>query len=277
LIPRLSRPFTRQLQAHRSLILCYHGVGPSSTRIDPGFLRVRPAAFRAQVELLLQAEFDFVTVAELADRAAGAKPPPGLVALTFDDGMDDNHEFVLPILAELGIRATVYVITGLIGKPNPWMAKDSGARMMTAEELRELVSAGFEIGAHTMTHPDLSQLDYETCLRESRDSRQALERLLGVGIRTFAYPYCRYSSTAMAAVRAAGFTAAVTCQGLGSWHPYELKRSFISGKDGTSVFLLKLTDSYHPLFESVPGRLARAVTRGIRTRRRERSEAREIG
>ena len=42
---------------------------------------------------------------------------PKKVALSFDDGMDDNHAVVLPLLTELGLTATVYVTTGLIGKP----------------------------------------------------------------------------------------------------------------------------------------------------------------
>jgi peptidoglycan/xylan/chitin deacetylase (PgdA/CDA1 family) len=261
----------------RSVILCYHGVGPTSTRLDPGFLRVRPDVFRAQLDLLLGAGFEFVTVAELADRSAGAEPPPGLAALSFDDGMDDNHAVVLPILTELRLTATVYVATGLIGKPNPWMAPEAGARMMDELELRELAAAGFEIGAHSVTHPDLSQLDYERCLREMTESRATLERVVGAPVRTFAYPFCRYGPAALAAVQAAGFTAAVTCQGLGSWDRYELERSLITGKDGLPVFLLKLTDAYQPLFDSGPSRLVRTATRTLREHRRERAQARRAG
>lgn len=266
------RRVARSLRARRSIVLCYHGVGPSTTRTDPGFLRIDLDVFRAQLDLLLGAGFEFVTVAEFVARSADGEPPPGLVALTFDDGMDDNHDYVLPMLLPRGLAATVFVTTGLIGKPNPWMASDSGARMMTAPELRELVQAGFEIGAHTVTHPDLSQLDFENCLREMSDSRKTLEQLLGVPVQSFAYPYCHYGPAALAAVRAAGFTAAVTCHGRGSWDRYELKRAMITGKDGLPSFLLKLTDLYQPLFDSRPARLARAVTRGARERRRERRE-----
>jgi peptidoglycan/xylan/chitin deacetylase (PgdA/CDA1 family) len=263
-----------RLRARRSVVLLYHGVGPSNPRIDPGFLRVEPAAFRAQLDLLVEAGFEFVTVAELAERLEGPEPPPGLVALSFDDGMDDNHGVVLPILRERGLRATVYVATGLIGKPNPWMSSDSGARMMTVAELRDLASAGFEIGAHSVTHPDLSPLDFEDCFREASESKLALERLLGVSVRTFAYPFCFYGPAAVAAVRAAGFDAAVTCQRLGSWNRYELKRSLISGKDGTATFLLKVGGLYEPLAMSIPGRAARAVVRRARARRRGQPDSR---
>jgi peptidoglycan/xylan/chitin deacetylase (PgdA/CDA1 family) len=241
-------------------------------RTDPGFLRVDPEIFRAQLAVLIAADFEFVTVADFAERTTVDGPPPGLIALSFDDGMHDNHEFVLPILRERGVPATVYVTTGLIGKPNPWMAHDSGARMMTAEELRDLAAAGFEIGSHTVTHADLSELDYESCLREMVESRSALEGLLGAPIRTFAYPFCHYGPAALAAARAAGFTAAVTCQDRGSWDRYELRRAMISRKDGMAVFLLKLTELYEPLFESLPVRVVRSLTRGARARRRERRE-----
>ena len=263
----------RLIRARRSAILLYHGVGATSTRIDPGFLRVRPEAFRTQLRLLLAAGFEIVSVGEFVERSGGRRPPPGIVALSFDDGMDDNHAVVLPLLQEHGLRATVYVTTGLIGKPNPWMAPESGARMMTVDELRELAAAGFEIGAHTVSHPDLSRLGYDECLREMRASRDELERTLGVEVRTFAYPSCHYGPAAVEAARAAGFTAAVTCQGLGSWNPYELRRSLVSGKDGTATFLVKLTRLYEPLSASPPGRLARATTRAARDRRRERRDA----
>jgi peptidoglycan/xylan/chitin deacetylase (PgdA/CDA1 family) len=241
-------------------------------RTDPGFLRVHPAAFRAQLRLLLEAGFRFVTVAEFAEQADGHRPPPGLVALSFDDGMDDNHHVVLPILREHRIPASVFVTTGLIGETNPWMSPDSGARMMTVEELRDLAAAGIEIGSHTVTHRDLSKLDYESCLTEMLESSRTLQRLLGSPVRTFAYPFCHYGPAAVAAAKDAGFFAAVTCHGRGGWNRYELQRSMISRKDGIAVFLLKLTDLYQPLYDSIPVRFLRAATRRARARRRVRRE-----
>ena len=272
---RALEAFARTVRSRRSVIFCYHGVGSLNLAIDPSVLRIDPAVFRTQVELLLRGGFEFVTVAEFAEHSAGDRPRPGLVALSFDDGMDDNHSHVMPTLREYGVTATFYVTTGLMGKPNPWLSPDTGARMMTAEELHDLVAAGFEIGAHTVTHPDLSTLSYDECLREAYDSRMELERLLGISVRTFAYPFCEYGPHAVAAVRDAGFAAAVTCgAGVGSWSPFELPRSIISRLDGTSMFALKLSGLHPPLVLSRPGRLVRGATRSYRNRRRERREGR---
>jgi peptidoglycan/xylan/chitin deacetylase (PgdA/CDA1 family) len=268
------RGLLRTLRERRSIILAYHGVGPSTSDDDPSFLRVPADRFRAQVESLIAAGFELVTVAELAARANGGPPPPGLAALSFDDGMEDNHSQALPILSELGAPATVYVVSGLIGERNPWIAYE--ARMMTADELLDLHSAGWELGAHTVTHPDLSQLDRAGCVREMADSRATLEKLTGVPVRTFAYPFCTYGADALAAAAEVGFEAAVTCHGRGAWSRYEMKRSMVTGKDGGASFVLKLWELYQPLFESVPGRAVRATTRGARRRARQLLERRRV-
>jgi peptidoglycan/xylan/chitin deacetylase (PgdA/CDA1 family) len=260
------RSLLRSLAERRSVILAYHGVGPSLSDADPNFLRVPAERFRAQVESLQTAGFELVTVAELAARANGGDPPPGLAAVSFDDGMEDNYSTALPILRDLGAPATVYVTTGLIGQRNPWIEYE--AHMMSAEQLLELHAEGWELGAHTVTHPDLSQLDRDECVRELGESRATLEELTGEPVRTFAYPFCKYGPEALDAVRETGFQAAVTCHGRGGWSPYEMKRQMITGKDGGASFVLKLYELYQPLFESAPGRVVRATTRGARRRAR---------
>ena len=263
----------RALRARRSLIFCYHGVGPSRAGEDPHFLRVPPDRFRRQVAALIGAGFELMTVADLVARSnGGGGPPPGLAALSFDDGMDDNHSQALPILRELGVPATVYVTTGLIGMPNPWIS--TTARMMSTDELLELDAEGWELGAHTVTHPDMSQLDQASCLREVTESRATLEELTGKAVRTFAYPFCKYGDAALAAVAEAGFDAAVTCHGRGGWERYETKRSMITGKDRGPAFALKAWELYDPLFDSRTGQVMRVTTRGVRQRARALMERR---
>jgi peptidoglycan/xylan/chitin deacetylase (PgdA/CDA1 family) len=233
----------RAVARRRTEILGYHGVSERSEH-DLHNLLVAPPAFRAQIELLLEAGFEFVTVESLAPEVHTGAVAPGRIALSFDDGMEDNHRVVLPILREYGIPATFYVVTGLLGQPNPFLG--GSARMMTVEELREAAGHGVEIGAHTVTHPDLSTLSYEACLREMTESRERLEALLGRAPMTFAYPFCRYGPDAIAAARDAGFSVAVTCKP-GSWTPYELGRSMISSLDSLGRIALKLTGIFEPI------------------------------
>ena len=260
--PRALLAAARRLCARRSVVIGGHGVGNVELEHDPHHLCVPVDRFRAQVELLLEAGFRFTTVAGLVALASeGVAPPPGNVALTFDDGMDNNVSVVLPLLREYAIPATVYVISGLVGQPNPWMAAASGARMMTADELRELQAAGVELGAHTVTHPDLAGLDREACLREAAESRVAVAEIAGRPVTTFAYPFNRSSPAAIAAARDAGFAAAVAGPHRDPWSPWEIPRPMITGIDGLAAFTVKAAGMYDPLWDSRAGRVARAVTR----------------
>jgi peptidoglycan/xylan/chitin deacetylase (PgdA/CDA1 family) len=270
---QLQRLALERTGARRPIVLAYHGVADGRPDHDPFNLRVSPDRFRAQVELLLSAGLRFVTVAEVAERLRRQRAVAGLAALSFDDGMQDNHATVLPIVQEYGIPATVYVTTGLIGQPNPWLAPEASARMMSADELRDLVAAGIELGAHTVTHPDLSALDRQPCLDEMVESKRALEQIGGRPVLTFAYPSCRYAPAAVEAARDAGFLAAVTCAG--RWTPrlFELTRAMISSHDGLATFTAKAVGVYDPAFASAPGRILRASTRGVRRRLRDRAQS----
>jgi peptidoglycan/xylan/chitin deacetylase (PgdA/CDA1 family) len=247
------------------VILGYHGVAPARRADDLFMLQIAPAKFRGQLELLLAAGFRFVTVADLAGQAAGGQPPPGLAAISFDDAMRNNLTTALPILRELGMTATLYVPTGWLGGHSPWIGPGGDNAILTADELPELVAAGWEIGAHTLTHADLSQLDYESCRREIEGSCRALKEITGVDVQTLAYPFGHYGTEAVAAARDCGLLAAVTT-GSGSWEPFELTRAMIGAADPFPVMLLKLTDRYEPLLRSAPMRALRASSKEVRRR-----------
>jgi peptidoglycan/xylan/chitin deacetylase (PgdA/CDA1 family) len=261
------------LRRRRTVVLGYHGVARSRLRDDLSLLQVPPQRFRRQIELLLDAGFEFVTLAELARRARGGTPEPGLAAITFDDGMRNNNTVARPILQEYGVPATVYVTVGYLGGVSPWIGAGGDGAMMQESELRELAAAGWELGAHTMTHADLSTLDYDACRKEIEGSRDAIERIAGVRVQTFAYPFGRYGEAAVAATRDAGLLAAVTT-GSGGWEPYEMTRAMIGALDPLPVVYLKLTDRYEPLLRSLPMRGTRKLSRGVRDLARSRQAGR---
>ena len=80
---------------------------------------------------------------------------------------------------------------------------------MTEEEVRALVRDGLvTIGAHTVTHPVLSELGVTACHREITESKFACEALIGAPVTAFAYPYGDFDAKARDAVKTAGFTFA---------------------------------------------------------------------
>lgn len=266
-IQRLER-----LHRQRSVILGYHGISRSPRRHDLSLLLTHPSRFRTQLESLLEAGFKFVTAVELARLADGGEPPPGYAAITFDDGMRNNRTVALPILQSYGIPATIYISVDRIGGVSPWIDPDGDNRMLDTGEIQELVGAGWELGAHTMTHPDLSTLTYEACRREIEESKLALEEIGRVSVETFAYPFGRYGEQTIAAVRDSGLSAAVTT-GSGIWEPYELTRAMVGALDPMSILVLKLTDRYEPLLSSPPLRLLRRASKTVRIAIQTRKQA----
>ena len=253
----------RQICRRRAVILGYHGVANCEFRHDRFLLQLAPARFRRQLEMMRRAGFRFVTVAELARETAGGRRAPGLAAVSFDDGMRNNLTTALPILRELGITATVYVPTGWLGGRSPWIDDRADNAILAAQEVRELAAAGWEIGAHTVTHADLSALDYERSRHEIQQSCDDLFALTGTPVETFAYPFGRYGPTAVAAVRDCGLRAAVTT-GARHWEPFELPRAMVGAADPYPIVLLKILDLYEPLLSSPPLRRLRAWSKRIR-------------
>jgi peptidoglycan/xylan/chitin deacetylase (PgdA/CDA1 family) len=86
-------------------------------------------------------------------------------------------------------------------------------RAMTREEVRALVAEGLvAIGAHTVTHPQLSRLGAAACHREITESKRACETFAGASVTAFAYPYGDFDADARETVKAAGFAFACSMQ-----------------------------------------------------------------
>ena len=150
--------------------------------------------------------FQGVALSELLDGWEGkAELPARPLVLTFDDAFRSVHERAAPVLAELGFRATVFAVSGHVGRTNDWPTQPEGVPRLplcTWEELRGLARIA-EVGAHGVDHrPLLESLDPPALRREVFDSRRALEDGLGLPVTLFAYPYGAHGPSAREAVRA---------------------------------------------------------------------------
>jgi peptidoglycan/xylan/chitin deacetylase (PgdA/CDA1 family) len=80
----------------------------------------------------------------------------------------------------------------------------------TWEQLREMESAGVEVGSHTVTHPLLTRVTADRLCRELEQSRRRLEDMLGHTVTLFCYPNGAYNRVVRDAVARAGYQLAVT-------------------------------------------------------------------
>lgn len=147
--------------------------------------------FRRYCDFFAQ-HFRVIPLSEMVDRLIGGRPLGGCLSITFDDGYLDNYEIAAPELEKRGLPATFFIASGLIGtNTQPWWDEDwhAQAYWMNWSHVRELQTRGFEIGAHTVTHADLSKVRGEGAFLEIAGSKKRIEDEIGREVTLFSYPY----------------------------------------------------------------------------------------
>ncbi len=184
-------------------ILMYHLVNTPPPGTAYPELWVPATAFRAQMQSLADAGYHGVTLDQLLDNwQHRIALPSNPIVVSFDDGYASQVRNAMPILRSLHWPGVL----------NLEVKNLSIAGGISKAQVRRLIAAGWEIDAHTLTHPDLTTLDPAAVRREVAGSRAALRRVFGVPVDNFAYPAGRYNAAAEAAVRTAGYRAAVTTE-----------------------------------------------------------------
>jgi peptidoglycan/xylan/chitin deacetylase (PgdA/CDA1 family) len=212
-------------------------------------LHVPVAAFR-RYAAWISSQYQVVPLIELVERLDRGGGVAGLAAITFDDGYAGLFRHALPVLREIGAPATVFVVSNAPEAPAPFwwdrLADDGDLSALERERcltalagdgarvLREHPAAlgvtlpddfqpaawsqlqvasrepGLDIGAHSVTHPNLAELPAGACEGELLESRQRIAERLGRVPAVFAYPYGRFTAQVQRACRDAGYRAAVS-------------------------------------------------------------------
>jgi peptidoglycan/xylan/chitin deacetylase (PgdA/CDA1 family) len=172
-------------------VLLYHNV-ISDTETSANRFTMTQSVFERQIRWLSEGGYKGIRVSDyLAWRESNVPLPPKPVLITFDDAYDDGARHAFPVLEKFGFPAACMVVTGEIGKINRWdfVRGEKALQLMDATALVEWGRRGIEYGAHSCSHPDLRTLSEGELQDELAGSRQELEQVTGLPVRTFAYPY----------------------------------------------------------------------------------------
>jgi peptidoglycan/xylan/chitin deacetylase (PgdA/CDA1 family) len=185
------------------LILAYHSVGNFD---DP--YTVSREDMEWQIQEIARQGLKVISLEELERMIDARKVEDGTVVLTFDDGRDDNYTDLFPILKKYSVPATIFSITGFIGKTRESTARSNP--MLTETQMREMQQSGLvDFQPHTVTHPKLTKVPLEEVRNEVSDSREYLEKMFSKPCRYFAYPYGRQSAEIRTVLAECGIRIAV--------------------------------------------------------------------
>jgi peptidoglycan/xylan/chitin deacetylase (PgdA/CDA1 family) len=244
-------------------VLLYHAVADCSPAEDPDHLAVSPRAFERQIAALARRR-DVVDLGTAVSNHA----PKRHVAVTFDDGFANVLHNAVPILAAFGIRATMFVSSGLL-EPREAPAGDSEPlRRLTVDELRELAEH-VDIGSHGHDHIDLSRATRQQVEEDLTRSRDILGEILGEPPEFLAWPFGRSSREAREVAEEVGFTAAFSTERYAAGS-LARERVAVYPHDGDAMFRFKSSGLYGPVRRSWLATRAEPVLSRLSTTRRRR-------
>jgi peptidoglycan/xylan/chitin deacetylase (PgdA/CDA1 family) len=228
-------------------ILMYHQVGDFARMREHRANYCDHGRFARQMHLIGRLGYRVLDLDTALACLLGLRPmPQRSLVLTFDDAYDGFYDYALPVLQSHGFPATVYAISGWIGRRAEWFAKDPGRpipSLMSAARLREIRAAGMTIGSHTANHVKLGEASRAIQSAELVDSKAALEDLLGAEVQHLCYPFGSFDRSTIEVAAQAGYASATTClrgPATRADHPLALPRKAISFGDNLLGYWWKL-------------------------------------
>lgn len=177
-------------------ILVYHDLGPAPAGAPFPGLYISYSDFAAEMAWLHTNGYQAVTLDEMMNAwfHHGTLPQKPIV-ITFDNGYLPQVTFAPRVMAKYGWPGVLNEIT---------------ENHLHPKQLWPIIHRGWEVDSHSLTHPDLTTLDAAELQAQVADSRKYLQRTFHIPVNSFCYPSSKYNDAVIAAVKAAGYTNAVT-------------------------------------------------------------------
>lgn len=169
------------------------------------------------------------------------------VLIAFDDGWLSNHDSIFEWMKERGIKYNVFLTIGEIGNNSEYLTWDM------VREMHDSGLCGF--GAHTYTHPDMSDLSKVDFDNEVNKADGIFEKELGYKPVDFCYPFGYYSSESNEILTSkSNYMRIYTSKTI---YSYEwngriiMGRNAISNDDSMDFFKNKLNGYYNSVYDRV--------------------------
>jgi len=217
-------------------IVMYHKIDGNSATSR---LSVSPESFRTQMGFLKTHKYNVVKLEDLAGMVRENKLPSKTIAITFDDGYEDNYLKAYPVLKEFNLPATIFIIPAMIGNDG----------YLTWDQVIEMSESGvITIGSHSLSHPWLTGQADQVLDSEIMGSKRAIKSHTRKDVYAFSYPLGVFNKNVREKVIKAGYKIAVATNP-GKKYPkhdlFAMKRLRISStSDNLFVFWFEITGFY---------------------------------
>jgi peptidoglycan/xylan/chitin deacetylase (PgdA/CDA1 family) len=243
-------------------ILAYHKV---SDQFEWGINTVSIRSFESQMKYLSENHYYAISLEQYCDGDFQVKSKYHPVIITFDDADESVYHHAFTILRHYGFTATLFVISGYVGKINSWDANLGGISLkhLSWEEIRQLTNEGWEIGSHTATHRDLLGLSIDEVTKELQSSKEIIENNVERPIRFVSYPFNRFDSRITLVAQRIGYRGgcalSLNNNMNGAPKQFIMQRHGVYSIDSLSWFKKKLSNSK---IEQIKQRIISFASRG---------------
>ncbi|TDU69238.1 polysaccharide deacetylase [Prosthecobacter fusiformis] len=149
---------------------------------------IAASKFKEQMKAIKESGIPVIPLSDVIAWRKGLKNiPEESLVITMDDGWAGVYTYAYPILKEYDFPFTVYVYKKYV---------NIGGRSLSWAQIKEMTQHGCEIGSHSVSHESLRAKKGRTdaehlqwVLGELKDSKEFIEKNLGVPCTTFAYPF----------------------------------------------------------------------------------------
>lgn len=184
------------------VILCYHGITDFNAN-----------AFRRQ--MLTVARRTVALNSQYPNAKMQFSPPS--VVITFDDAFENLLHNAIPVLSELNIPASIFIVTGYMGNFPGWLKgsnhPDETYKLMSSSQIKALAENPLiSLGSHTHTHQKLARIDINIAKIELEQSKNALETLIGREVYSLAFPHGSYNAKLSEIAYKSGFLKLFTLE-----------------------------------------------------------------
>lgn len=229
-------------------VIYYHDIVEGQ---GDSFMRMNVEKFKSHIRYLVDNGYETLRFDDMLDNQLFLFKKKKVI-IAFDDGWVSNYDEIFEMMRDYGVKYNVFLTIGEI---------DNNPQYLTWNQVREMHESGLcGFGAHTYSHPDMSDILKVDFQKEIGYADYIFEKELHYKPLDFCFPFGYYSEESInCLIEKADYFRIYTSKNLYSYYQnecYVMGRNGISNDDSLVVFKNKL-DGYENVFYSLKRKLCR--------------------